>query len=125
MVTWNTKTYERLNVRFAQLRPYFEEQDFHVFNCNPKSKLTAFDFVSFEESLRRVKREFGNIDLAKERTLGLYDTTLKQKQRGTGKNMVAVKRKAARQRKAATGTAGKKKTATKASTKKKGLPAKK
>lgn len=100
-ISWNNKTYERLNKRFAQLRPYFEEEDFHVFNCNPESRLTAFDHLPFEEALRRVKTEFGNIDVTKERTLGLYDTNSKQKRRGTSKSLVAAKKKATRKRKVA------------------------
>ena len=87
-----------MNDRLAQLCPYFEEQDYHIYNCNPESKLTAFDHLPFEEALKRAQADFGNIDLEQERSLRLYDHTSKQKRRGTGKNLIARKRKAARKR---------------------------
>jgi len=109
-ISWNNKTYERLNDRLKKLRPYFEQENYHIFNCNPESRLTAFDHLPFEEALKRAKKEFGNINLEKERTLGLYDYSAKQKRRGTGKNLIKAKKKTTR-RKVAKKKAPKKKVA--------------
>ena len=69
----NNSTYEKLNDRFSQLRPLFEQEQFHVFNCNRKSGLKAFEMIDFDDAVRLVREEMGNIDIAHERTVGLYD----------------------------------------------------
>lgn len=84
-ITGNNSAYEQLNSRFTELRPLFEEQNFHIYNCNPASGLKAFDFVTFEDAIREVRAEFGDIDVATERTKGLYDTPAKDKAEGVGK----------------------------------------
>jgi hypothetical protein len=84
-ITGNNATYPKLNQWLKELRPLFEERNFFVFNCNPESNLKAFDFLSFEEALRRVRCEFDNIDIRSERTRGLYETATKEKQAGIGK----------------------------------------
>jgi hypothetical protein len=84
-ITGNNATYQKLNQWFRELRPLFEEQNFLVFNCNPESRLTVFDFVPFEEAVLHLHAEFDNIDVRTERTKGLYDMTIKDKQTGTGK----------------------------------------
>jgi len=69
----NTNTYKKLNTWFSELRPLFEKEQFNVFNCNPDSQLKAFEFVNFDNVVNEVMREWGDIDLANERTAGLYD----------------------------------------------------
>ncbi len=84
-ISGNTSTYQLLNERFTQLRPYFEAEDFQVFNCNPQSRLTAFDHVPYEQAVDRVLEEFTRVEVARERTQGLYDTKTEQKKKGIGK----------------------------------------
>lgn len=69
----NMSTYQKLNGWFKELRPRFEREGFHVFNCNPDSHLTAFDHVPYEQAIGQALAEWGNIDVATERTAGLYD----------------------------------------------------
>jgi hypothetical protein len=75
----NRSTYEKLNLRFSELRTYFEQEDFYVFNCNPQSRLNAFDYVPFTVSIECALAEFDNVDIANERTEGLYDTKKEDK----------------------------------------------
>jgi len=69
----NNVTYKKMNKWFSELRPYFERNGFHVYNCNPDSGLKAFDYVPFETAIDRVLAEWGNIDTSTERTAGLYE----------------------------------------------------
>lgn len=39
------------SIRFTRLRPLMEEVGLFIYNCNPTSKLTAFDYISPEEAL--------------------------------------------------------------------------
>lgn len=81
----NMETYEKLNRWFTELRPHFEKEFFFVFNCNPKSNLKAFDFVTYEDAISEALGHFDNVDVANERTLGLYDTKYEEKLKGVGK----------------------------------------
>jgi hypothetical protein len=78
----NNATYQQLNARFKELRPYFKKEDFRIFNCNPNSKLKVFDFVSFEAAIQYALEEFDLVDVHNERTDGLYDM---KKEQGNGK----------------------------------------
>jgi hypothetical protein len=42
--------YKKTNSLLKELRPVFEKAGFFVYNCNPKSKCDAFDYVSFEKA---------------------------------------------------------------------------
>lgn len=42
--------YLKTNALLKELRPIFESNGFFVYNCNPKSKCDAFDFVPFEKA---------------------------------------------------------------------------
>jgi hypothetical protein len=81
----NNATYRQLNARFTELRPYFEREDFLVFNCNPDSNLKSFDFLPFEDAVHNALSEFDLVDVRNERTKGLYDTPTKEKKQGKGK----------------------------------------
>lgn len=71
----NNSTYRKLENRFIKLRPKFEENNFYVYNCNPKSQLRAFDYVPYTDAVKIVlDEEFGGIDVKNERTEGLYDS---------------------------------------------------
>lgn len=48
----NNNSYAKMNSMFEELRPRFDAKGFHVFNTNPNSGLTAFDFVDFKEAVR-------------------------------------------------------------------------
>ena len=65
--------HQKLAGWFDELLPYFEQADFEVYNCNPTSKLKTFDFIPFNQAIDDVLAEWGNIDLAAERTGDLYD----------------------------------------------------
>jgi len=70
-VKGNMSSYKRMNEEyFPALRPYFEKLGFNVFNCNGKSKLTAFDFVSFEQAHKHATEHMG--DLKNPKTKGMY-----------------------------------------------------
>lgn len=49
----NNSTYAQLQWRFEQLQPRFEKAGFRVYNCNPASKLTAFETLDYAEAVRR------------------------------------------------------------------------
>ena len=74
----NNDTYNLLKTRFTELKPIFEENGFQVFNCNPKSGLKVFDFVSFDDAIKSAT-EMMPEDLVTERTNGLYDRNAKSK----------------------------------------------
>lgn len=91
----NNQTYQMLQERFTALRPLFEQEGFHVFNCNPESKLTAFDHVPFSEALEQVQLEFGlgsKIDIANENTKGLYDREDREKKKHEAQAREAVEK---------------------------------
>lgn len=72
-VRGNTNTYQKLMGWFEELLPYFEADNFEVYNCNPKSNLKVFDFVPYPQAIKDVLEDWGNIDLESERTSDLYD----------------------------------------------------
>jgi len=74
----NNNTYEILNYRFEQLRPYFEKHGFHVLNCTQGSGLTAFDFIPYNKALQIAQAEMPDMD--KETTAGMYDRSANEKQ---------------------------------------------
>lgn len=81
----NNSTYQFLQKAFTELKPHFERAKFEVFNCNPESKLTAFPKVSFDEAHDEMLSHFDFVDVANERTRGLYDTKTEDKKKGLGK----------------------------------------
>lgn len=85
----NNSTYRLLQERFTALRPKFEDAGYHVYNCNPASKLTAFDHVPFEEAIRQARHPLFPDDVAAERTEGLYDRKDKER-RGIAAAVPAV-----------------------------------
>lgn len=87
----NQSTYQKLNEWFKELRPLFEKEDYHVFNCNPESNLKAFKFISFEEAHDEALSHLDHIDVANERTRGLYDTDLREKEEGVGREMTWIR----------------------------------
>lgn len=62
----NNNSYKLMTERFALLRPKFEEVGFNVYNLNPNSNLTVFDFKDFDECIERER-----IDITKS-TFGMY-----------------------------------------------------
>jgi hypothetical protein len=89
----NNQTYQMLQERFTALRPLFEKEGFNVYNCNPNSKLTAFDHVPFADALEQVQLEFGlgrKIDTVNENTKGLYDREDKEKKKREAEAREAV-----------------------------------
>lgn len=50
-VASNNGSYLKMNRMFTDLRPRFDAAGFRVFNCNPDSKLTAFDHVPYDRAI--------------------------------------------------------------------------
>lgn len=76
-VKGNMSTYNKMeNEYFPQLRPYFDEAGFEVYNCNPNSGLTAFDYMPYEEAIAECTSRLGEV--SNERTWGMY-TKAKEK----------------------------------------------
>lgn len=84
-ITGNNETYKKMDGWFSELRPHFEKNDFHVFNCNPDSNLKAFKFISFDEAIAEALSHMDGVNIATERTRGLYDTKTEEKKAGVGK----------------------------------------
>lgn len=83
----NGDTYEKLKHWMEQLRPKFDQVGYQVFNCNPDSALKAFEFISYKDALEEVFGHMDHVDLASERTRNLYDTDVREKEEGTGKDL--------------------------------------
>lgn len=67
----NMNTYRRMNNEyFPQLKPYFKEEGYEVFNCTKGSGLTAFDYFPYEEAIAECTEKLG--DVFHERTWGMY-----------------------------------------------------
>ncbi len=47
----NNRAYSTLNARLGLLKASFDEEGFHVFNCNRESGLTAFPYKSFDDAV--------------------------------------------------------------------------
>ena len=47
----NNSSYEKMTPMLAALKPVFDAAGFQVYNCNPKSKLTVFPHISFEDAI--------------------------------------------------------------------------
>jgi hypothetical protein len=84
-INGSNSTYQLLNKWFKQLRPLFEKQNLLVYNCNPNSKLRAFNYIPYEEAIGTVLEEFDFVDVNNERTNGLYDVKTEDKKLGKGK----------------------------------------
>jgi hypothetical protein len=70
-VNGNMDTYHKLmHQYFPALKPEFEAEDFHVWNCNPDSELKVFDYVPYEDAIAFASKDLGDVD--NERTWGMY-----------------------------------------------------
>lgn len=72
----NLGSYRVINQMLVDLRPVFDAAGYHVFNCNPKSGCSAFDYVPFEHALQDCRGLVpeGEFDLA-----GWYEKDPKKK----------------------------------------------
>jgi len=70
-VRGNNSTYNKMIERYTQLRPIFEENDFHVYNCNSDSQLQVFPFISYDDALSTALKDFPNVE--KEKAEGMYN----------------------------------------------------
>lgn len=71
--TQRHNNYNILRERFRLLRPVFEAAGLRIYNCNLKSKLDAFETISFDHAYAKCLEEWGNIDVVTERTIGLHN----------------------------------------------------
>lgn len=74
-VAGNQRAYRALNSLFTKLRPVFDAAGFKVLNCNPQSRLWAFDHLPYDKAIAEARAEFG-VDPATERVADLYDKTV-------------------------------------------------
>jgi len=75
--TSNNESYAVMQVLLKELRPHLDAANFHVFNVNPESCLTAFDYLPFEATIARAHEGYPlEIDLS-----GWYHADFKQVQR--------------------------------------------
>lgn len=51
-INGNNGSYATIEWIFHQLRPYFKQAGFEVFNCNPETHMTAFPIVSYNDALK-------------------------------------------------------------------------
>jgi hypothetical protein len=47
----NMSSYEAMNIRLSYLAPQLEAEGMNIFNCNPESGLTAFDYLSYHDAI--------------------------------------------------------------------------
>lgn len=80
-VKHNNISYKILNMWFVELNKLFIQNNFYVWNCNPKSNLKAFEYKSFEDSVKQALK--GKPDPEKEETLGMYSGRKFKNQPGT------------------------------------------
>lgn len=51
-VSGNMSTYSSMKKWFSELKPIFDEIGFEVYNCNPDSALTVFEYRSFDSAIK-------------------------------------------------------------------------
>lgn len=73
----NNSSYRIMNVRFQTLRPHFEKENYHVYNCTPGSSLTAFDQIDFNTAIENATAEIRATPVVTENR---YDTEYLAKQ---------------------------------------------
>jgi len=66
----NTQTYAKLAKWLGELQPYFLKAGYFVKNCNPRSNLRAFPFISYTDALSDATAHLGTFE--SERTTGMY-----------------------------------------------------
>lgn len=73
----NNKSFGQMQKRLGLLRPLFESEDLHIYNCNFESRLTVFPFISYNLAVELATKTFG-IDIDAEKLTGLYGAYLGQ-----------------------------------------------
>ncbi len=77
-ISGNNSSYKKMNNRFKLLRNSFDKHGLKVYNCNKKSRLDAFEFLDYEEALKRsmwyVPDYRAYIEGRLESTANLYET---------------------------------------------------
>ncbi len=68
-VRGNNSSYRILNVRLNHLKPHFDREGFQVFNCTPKSGLTVFPHIPYEDAVANATAIIPQQIL----TAGMYD----------------------------------------------------
>ncbi len=66
----NMNTYSSMNKWFTEMNKEFKALGYNVYNCNPDSKLTAFEHVPFDSAIAAATKNFPEVD--KEKTDGMY-----------------------------------------------------
>lgn len=50
----NNRQFLKLNARLNALKPHFERENYHIFNCTPNSGLKVFPYVAFDAAIDAV-----------------------------------------------------------------------
>lgn len=83
----NMETYAKLQNWFTELRPHFQKAGFHVHNCNPQSRLTAFPSLPYDHALAASYLNLG--DPTREKTEGMYSREADRKAAEAAKKKAA------------------------------------
>ena len=51
----SNRRYEHENEMLKSIRPYIEKEGINIYNCNPESQCSAFDYVPFEDAFNDCK----------------------------------------------------------------------
>jgi len=74
----NQTTYKQLDWRFKRMKQHFKDHGLEIYNCNPDSKLTAFEHVPYEKALEQALSHVHDWKLyvhgKLENTSGLYES---------------------------------------------------
>lgn len=76
-VKYNLASFKINARRLRKLRPVFDRVGYKVYNCNPHSALTCFEYRDFAQAIEYERQWVGHPD--QERTEGLYDSNYAQK----------------------------------------------
>lgn len=86
-INGNMNTYNRLITEYGPgIRQYADALGYKIYNCNPNSRLTAFEYKSFTDAIQMVKTAYGPTDTIQ--TRGMY-LTWEEKQGLTREQAIA------------------------------------
>lgn len=68
-VNGNNSSYDALNIRLGQLKPYFDKEGYEIYNCTPDSGLRVFPHLDYEQAVQEALDEVPQKIITK----GMYD----------------------------------------------------
>jgi 2-polyprenyl-3-methyl-5-hydroxy-6-metoxy-1,4-benzoquinol methylase len=85
-VRGNNSSYEILNARLRQLKPYFDKEDYRIWNCTPNSGLKVFPYLPYEQALERATAAIPKQIVTK----GMYERLANQSKNGKPKCLTQI-----------------------------------